>query len=404
MSTLYIRHPARADSEGSLVRFALVADGGAIVQQGEGALKSMGDLIAANGKVVLLLAAADVTLLHIKIPPLSGARLKAALPNLVEEQVLGDPADCVLVASGAEAADGTRTVAVAQRAWLEALVRALLTLGARKVAALPAQLCLPLAPGGVSGAIDDSGITVRHGQYQGLGLAMAGVPEMALQTVRALAGDAPLTLYVAPEQIGEYRVLSAEAGPAIMLEEQNWAHWVAGSHSAHLDLVPGLGAAGAKARDWQRWRWPIGLALFAVAVNLVGLNVEWLRMKGEANATRQGMTQIFRAAYPKETTILDPELQMRNNIARAKASRGQLNPDEFTFMAAAFGEATRTLGRMPAIASMAYNERKLTIKVKPGSADPGAVSQLQAALSARRLDFAETAPGTWVISALGGKS
>ncbi len=403
MSTLFIRHPARADHDGSLARFALVADGGAITQQGEGALKSMGDLIAANGNVVLLLAAADVTLLHIKIPPMSAARLKTALPNLVEEQVLGDPADCVLVAAGAEAPDGTRTVAVAQRSWLEALVRTLLTLGARKVAALPGQLCLPLAPGGVSGAIDDTGITVRHGQYLGLGLAMTGEPELALQTVRALAGDAPLTLYVAPEQIGEYRVLTAEAGPGIMLEEQNWAHWIAGSRSAHLDLVPGLGSAGAKARDWTRWRWPIGLTLFAVAVNLVGLNVEWLRMKGEADQIRQSMVQTFRAAYPKETVILDPEAQMRKNIATAKATRGQLNPDEFTYLAAAFGEATRSLGRPPAVTTMAYNARTLTIKVKPDSVDQGAVSQLQAALSQRRLDFAETAPGTWVVRSLGVK-
>ena len=31
-------------------------------------------------------------------PPLAGARLRAALPALVEESILGDPLDCVLVA------------------------------------------------------------------------------------------------------------------------------------------------------------------------------------------------------------------------------------------------------------------------------------------------------------------
>ena len=32
LTTLYIRLPARADSEGALARFALVADGGSLVQ------------------------------------------------------------------------------------------------------------------------------------------------------------------------------------------------------------------------------------------------------------------------------------------------------------------------------------------------------------------------------------
>ncbi|UUZ56751.1 hypothetical protein LP419_17940 [Massilia sp. H-1] len=52
---------------------------------------------------------------------------------------------------------------------------------------MPSQLCLPLAPGNVSGAIDGAGITLRHGLYQGLGLAVSGSAAVALQTARALA-------------------------------------------------------------------------------------------------------------------------------------------------------------------------------------------------------------------------
>jgi hypothetical protein len=82
--------------------------------------------------------------------------------------------------------------------------------------------------------------------------------------------------------------------------------------------VSGLGAAGSQPRDWRRWRWPLRLALLAVAVNLIGLNIEWLRLKREADTVRQSMTQTFRSAYPNQTTILDPVAQMRQNIARAK--------------------------------------------------------------------------------------
>jgi len=401
LTTLYIRHPARAAGEGAPCRFAVVGDAGAIEQQGEGALRALSDLVAASRRVVLILAAADVTLLQVQAPPLSGARLKAALPGLVEEHILGDPADTVLVA-GPQQPDGTRPVAVVQRDWFQVQVRTLRAQGARAVAALPSQLCLPLQPGSVAAAIGEGELTLRQSLYQGLGLALDGTPAVALQTVRALAGEAPLVLYVPHEQLGEYQALSAEAGPGVTLEADNWAHWIAGSATTGMDLVPGLGAAGAPQRDWRRWRWPIRLAALAVVVNLVGMNIEWLRLRAEAQAVRETMTRTFRAAYPREP-VVDPVAQMRQNIARAKANAGQVAPDEFTYMAAAFGEATRALGRQPSISSIEYRERTLNIKVKPESVDPALTSQLKAALAARGMSLEETAPATWQVRSTGAK-
>ncbi|MEG1117633.1 MAG: type II secretion system protein GspL, partial [Janthinobacterium sp.] len=157
MTILYIRHPAKASTDSApACSFALAGDGGALLQQGSAPLGSLGQLIAGAKQVVLLLAAADVTLLRLKTPPLAGARLRAALPGLVEEHILGDTQDCLL-AAGAPDAAGMRTVAVAQRAWAEVLVKALLAQGARKVALLPSQLCLPLQPGSVTASLQTAG-------------------------------------------------------------------------------------------------------------------------------------------------------------------------------------------------------------------------------------------------------
>ncbi|WP_426173036.1 type II secretion system protein GspL [Massilia sp. TWR1-2-2] len=397
MSTLYIRLPARTDGEAALSRFALVADNGAIEQQGEGALRGFADLAAASRRVLLLIAAVDVTMLHVKAPPLSGPRLKAALPSLVEEQVLGDPSEAVLTAAPAQSPDGLRSVAVVQRTYLESLVRTVLAMGARSVGALPAQLCLPLQPGHVTAAVEPSVLTLRDGLYHGMGLAIASTPDTALQMVRALAGDAPLTLYVPAADLGQFQALAAEADPATTIEADDWTHWIAGSRSTNLDLVPALGAAGARATDWQRWRWPLRLALLALVVNLAGLNIEWLRLKREADATRAAMLQTYKATYPKDTVIQDPVVQMKMNIARARAASGQLSPDEFTYQAAAFGEAARSLPRPLSLASLEFRERSLSIKVKPEPADPGVAGQLKSALAARNLAFSETAPATWLI-------
>ena len=403
MTTLYIRHPARAEGEHALSRFALVNDGGVIEQHGEGPLRNLGDLVGTSRRVVLLLAGADVTLLSVAAPPLSGARLKAALPALVEEHILGDPSECVLVA-GPQQPDETRPIAVVDRDWLEAIVRALLAQGARAVAAVPAQLSLPLEPGSVSAAVSGSELILRQALYQGFGLALDANPASVLQTARAFSGDAPLVLYVPPARLGEYQALSQEAGPGIRLEADDWAHWIAGSKTTGLDLVSGLGAAGAPARDWRRWRWPLTLAGLAIAVNLIGLNLDWLRLRGEAKTINQSMIQTFRSVYPRETTILDPVLQMRQNVVRARASTGDVAPDEFTYLAAAFGEATRSLGRPLGLASIEYRERALTVKVKPETVDPALAGQVRAALATRNLTLdTAAAADTWIVRSTGAK-
>ena len=410
MTTLYIRYPARAAAADNGVpsscQFALVGDGGNVMQQGAGALGNLGDLVAGARRVVLLLAAADVTLLRVKVPPLSGAKLKAALPNLVEEQILGDPADCVLALAPAAGDTGERVIAVANRAWLEVLVKALVAQGAHGISALPTQLCLPLQPGGASAALglDDAGLelTLRTAQYEGMGLTLPPQPEAALHTLRALAGDAPVTLYVAPAVRAEYEKLALEV-PGIVVEEDHWAHRISAAKAVQLDLAAGLGAvSGATARAWARWKWPYRIAVAAVLVNIVGMNWEWMRLKREADAVKQNMVQVFRAAYPNQPVTGDPVAQMRRNIAVARAGNGGGTPDEFTNMSAVLGEALAVLPNREAVAGIDYKERSMTVRFKPNSVDANALAQVQAALAQRKMSATESGPGVWLVKA-GGK-
>lgn len=407
MTTLFIRYPAKASVDSGAAQtcpFALIGDGGNLLQQGASPLGNLSDLVASSRRVVLLLAASDATLLRVKAPPLSAARLKAALPALVEEQVLGDPADCVLAVTAADA-EGMRTVAVVQRAWLEVLVKALLAQGAHTVSVVPSQLCLPFQPGSVSAVLTqgDAGyeLIMRQSQYEGLGLTLPAQPQAALQTLRALAGDQPVTLYLAPAQMKQLEALAADI-PHLTLAEDHWQHWAAAARSAGLDLAPALGASGASARQWQRWRWPLRIAVLAVLVNVAGINVEWLRLKREAAAVTQSQDQIFRAAYPNEKVIYDRLEQMRKNISVAKASGGQPAADEFSALCAGFGEALGVLPRKDIIATLDYKERALQIKVKPNTVDAAAMAQLRSALAGRKLELSETTPGTWQVRPAAG--
>ena len=59
---------------------------------------------------VLVFDARDVALMRVKVPPLSGARLLRALPNILEDQLLQDPQACSFVPGPAQG-DGERLVA-----------------------------------------------------------------------------------------------------------------------------------------------------------------------------------------------------------------------------------------------------------------------------------------------------
>lgn len=411
MSTLYIRLPSQTAAEELqpgmplYCEFASVAPRGAVEREGVAALSELSDIVKRAQRVVLLLAASDVTLLRVKVPPMSAARLKAALPNLVEDQLMSDPADCVVVAG--EVRDDMRTVGVVSRKWLEILHKTVLALGARNIAALPSQLCLPYQPDIISAVATEQGadtaVAIRLSEQEGIGLSiLPDQPESAafevMQSISALVPHGAIALYVPSTRLRDYEE-SLRIAPAlnerIALHSDSWQRWIDGADRATLDLMAGLGAAGPKL-DWRPWRWPLALAAALLATHVIGLNVDWLRMKREAEALRNGMVQSYRAAFPKETVIIDPLAQLRQKMATARRESGQLAPDDFLALSAAFGEAWAASGQGAApVASLEYRDRALTVKLKPGS--NASIDKLESALAARNLSVSQAGAGVWQI-------
>lgn len=426
MSTLYIRLPSKSAADSAahwlelVCPFALVSHGDSIEREGAASLPDLSDMIAKVQRVVLFLAASDVTLLRVQVPPLSAARLKAALPNLVEDQLIADPSGCVVVAGGLS--DGLRTVAVVQRAWLELLAKTLNAFGARRLAALPAQLCLPYQPGqqdqpgGVTAAINEQGadidVLLRLSEQDGIGLAIAPALNQAegrdqheasaqevIRTLCAVMSEAPITLYVPQLAVHTYQEAishTAALTKRINVFADNWPRWIAGAQGTALDLMAGLGTESGSRLDWRAWRWPLALAAAVLIINAAALNIDWWRMKGEANLLRTTMIQIYKSAYPKESVIIDPVAQMRQKIAIAKRDSGLPAADDFTAISAAFGEAWASVmpGKaVPAIATLEYRERSLFVQFKPalsrveGPNAEAPTQQMKTALAERGLSL-----------------
>jgi general secretion pathway protein L len=180
------------------------------------------------------------------------------------------------------------------------------------------------------------------------------------------------------------------------LHEDNWKRWIAGAGNTSIDLMSGLSAASGPQFNWRPWRRPLALAAIVLLVNAIALNVDWMRMKGEAEALRSGMVQSYRSAFPNETVIVDPLAQLRQKMTVAQRDSGQIAPDDFLALAAALGEAWAANGTGAApIASMEYRDRGLTVKLKPGAAI--SAEKLGGALAAHNLSITEPSDGVWQI-------
>ncbi|RJF97569.1 type II secretion system protein GspL [Noviherbaspirillum saxi] len=412
MSTLYIRLPSHAVAESLQAgmplycEYALATSGGALEREGMTALPDMGELVRKAQRVVLLLAPGDVTLLRVKVPPLSPARLKTALPNLVEDQLMSDPEECVVVADSSRS--DTRTVAVVQRNWLELLAKTFVTMGARRISALPAQLCLPHQHDAASAAVAEHGadidVAVRLSEHEGIGLSIvADQPESAafevMQSLSLMVPHGAIFLYVPQARVRDYQE-SLHIAPAleerITLHADNWPRWIGASDKVTVDLMTGLSAASGPQFDWSRWRWPVALAVALLAVNVIGLNVDWLRMKREAEVLRTSMVQTYKAAFPKDTVVVDPLAQVRQKLSAGQHLSGRLAPDDFVALAASFGEAWSSIGQgAGTIAGIEYRDRSLTVKFKPEVSVPK--DQLTGALASRNLSATQLSNSVWQI-------
>jgi general secretion pathway protein L len=218
------------------------------VKAATASLSELAPQLTQVAEVALLLAASDVTLLRMAVPPLSAPRLKAALPSLVEDHIIGDTADCA-IATGPET-DGQRLIAVSDRAWLQSWINALQQLGARNIRVLPMSLCLPVPGAQVSAALLKNAnryeLALRLSSHQGIGLPVevdneTQLPGAVAQLLAMLAPQRPVQLSVPAAQSEWFKTWTeAQHGSQITLIEQQWIDWIAASARVPLDLMTAI--------------------------------------------------------------------------------------------------------------------------------------------------------------------
>jgi len=337
-------------------------------------------LLPKASSVDLVFDTSDVFVAAVDAPRMPEAKLRLALPNLLEERLLSDPADCHF-AFTPQARSGTVTtiasapklpVAVINRALLTSALDALSEAGYRPRAAYSEIYVVPAPAAGVLSVRLDRGRGIaRSGKHDGFAFEFdgSGLPAPLLLAVRQL-GIKRVQAY--GRDAGKLVQFAEQLGVAVDASQREID--VAATESA-VNLLQGafapgglLGSLTLPKLTTAKLKVPLIWTAVAAATFLVGMNAYWLKLEAEAKAIRSQMETAFRSAFPEATAVVDPVLQTQRQLGALRSRAGIASPDDFSVLNAQVAQLL-SLAPIGSVAGIEYREGALRVKFKPGTAD-----------------------------------
>ncbi len=392
---LYVFVPARRDWPGggrgtlgpatAVSWIAVGDDGSARVERG--AIASL----PKSRRVDLVFDSRDVFAATIPAPKLAEAKLRQALPNLLEDRLLADPADLHFAF---QLSDAALSVCAIDRATLSRVLEAF---AQARIAVRAAYSTIYTVPPPTDDAValrvppgneqrDPHGM-VRTDRDQGISLSL---DETGGSTLALLQRRRPFTRLRAYGAVPDpLRASAAEIGIAIEacgigVDAPNPAEAVNLLQGAY---AVGSGITGRWADGLLRagsWKAPAAWAAACAVIAVVGLNATWLKLDAQARDLRQSIRHAFRDGFPQETTVIDEVLQARRDVAGLSARAGIPSPDDFPALDA---QATRLLAEAPVgiVSSIEYSHHAYTIHFRAGTLNATLRNALEARAGAQGL-------------------
>lgn len=391
-------------SESTVVGFVTLGAGGEL-QWGEASIA----LLPRCQRIDVVFDGGDVFQATVETPRLSEAKLRLALPNLLEDRLLAEPSQChiaCLPAGRADQATGGPAelpVAAIDRGLLTRLLDVMALVGARPRAAYSAIYVLPPPTADTLGVFAARGrLVARTALHGGISCDVDddGQPPAALrlalhsqrwQRIRAFGPQAQRVAKMAEA----LEVPVELAGRPLD----------GGAADAAINLLQGAFARGGRLGDVSRmrllrsWKAPLAWAAVAVTVFIAGMNAYWLQLQSEANRLQARMATAFRGAFA-DAEMVDPIVQTQRELARLRARAGQSSASDFTALNA---QVAQLLAGAPVgiVAAIEYRDAALQLKFK-APADAQLQNRLRAQAVQQGLNLRFEADGAARISAAGG--
>ena len=313
-----------------------------------------------------VLPASRVLFARLKLPRVNATTIRELLPYAVEDRLLADPANIHAVA-GPRNAQGETTVAVVDREWLSAMLRALRTAGVHPQRAWSESALLAGGRGDwnvVWGPergllVDDEGVGTAFDSGAGTGTELPLALRIALDEAAA-RGERPTALRVHPEMgepLPDLARWSAE-GNAPFSPGAAWETLRAGiAPATPIELLQGEFAPRAGRLSPARIpRAAIALAALIAILQLAFLGIDTWRLERERAALEVKRETVFRSAFPDARTVVDADLQMARNLSELRRARGLAADDDF------LAQLTRAARGAVPVKSIEYAGGNLQVK------------------------------------------
>jgi general secretion pathway protein L len=367
-------------------------------------------LLPRSQRLDIVFDGGDVFQAAVTAPRLSEAKLRLALPNLLEDRLLAEPTQCHIAFPPVGRGDTTAAqpaslpVAAIDRGLLTRLLDVITVAGARPRAAYSAIYVLPPPTVETLPVFVARGrLVARTGLHEGVACDLNDEKEppaalrLALrsrdwQRIRAFGPQAQRLARMA-EALGvpvdvDDRPLDAEAPDGA------------------INLLQGAFARGGVLGDVSRmrlslrsWKAPLAWAAVALAVFVAGMNGYWLKLKSEADELNKRMATAFRSTFA-DAEMVDPVVQAQRELARLRARAGQPSASDFSALNA---QIAQLLAAAPVgvVAGIEYRDAALQLKFK-SPPDAKLQNRLRAQAVQQGLQLRFEADGVARISAIGG--
>jgi len=340
----------------------------------------------------------DVFTATIEAPRLNEVKLRQALPNLLEERLLADAADCHFASMPSRRpGPGADTGNAAETAWLSVGAIDRSTLGRTLELFAQAQIqpraayseiytLPPPQAGRLSLRIDRGRAVIRTGPDQGCAFDVEEGAPGALALAKQQLGITRLRIYGRPGP--DWNAVALALG---LTQEQAELSVDLAAVDDAVNLLQGSYASGGGfgipgrllARVTQQGAWKVPAAWIGVcaAIGITGLNAYWFKLGSQYRDLHASMRHSFHDAFPEEPTIVDELAQATRSVETLRARAGRPSADDFSVLNA---QAAQLFAAAPVgvVASIEYSDRNYRIRFKPGSAGK---AELRNALQARAI-------------------
>lgn len=326
--------------------------------------------IAAGKEIIVLVPAEDVLLLPTRLPKMSRARLKQALPYAIEEQLIADVETLHFAVSEREA-EGDLTVAVVAHEKMQHWLALLQSWKITPHSMLPVSLALPVQAQTWHIFLADMAI-FRPGLLQGfacdlpnfrdsLTLALTkAIPPPALiylhnYTQAAVTQDLDLPVKIKEDSVKREHIIAdlahqAAKKPAINLLQNNYNHVRKKSTYPHMKKI-------VQATLFLALAW-VGLLFFYPTVS-------YFIFKNKLQVIDSEIAKIYKNNFPQANNVIAPKAGMQKKLQKLN---GQVGANRLLLL---LGYVGKGLAATPTIQfkQIEFQNNQFTLELTAASSD-----------------------------------